>query len=87
MAEVPPVLQVPQGHIWIEGDNWRHSLDSNDFGPISMSLVIGKAEKIIWPWSRFGDIPQRPEKDRSRTVVKPGEPPIDLDGIIHGLTR
>lgn len=85
MAEVPPVLQVPLGHIWIEGDNWRKSLDSNDFGPISLSLVVGRAERILWPWFRFGDIPQAPEKDRSRTIVRSGNPPLDEDAIYHGL--
>ena len=38
---------VPYGHVWIEGDNWRKSLDSNDFGPISKGLIQGKA---IWVW-------------------------------------
>lgn len=26
---------VPWGHVWVEGDNWRDSLDSNDYGPVS----------------------------------------------------
>jgi inner membrane protease subunit 2 len=38
---------VPYGHVWIEGDNWRKSLDSNDFGPISKGLIQGKA---VWVW-------------------------------------
>lgn len=26
---------VPWGHVWVEGDNWRETVDSNDFGPVS----------------------------------------------------
>lgn len=25
---------VPRGHVWVEGDNWRDSIDSHDFGPV-----------------------------------------------------
>lgn len=38
---------VPHGHIWVEGDNWRKSYDSNDFGPISRALVDGKAVRVL----------------------------------------
>ena len=26
---------VPKGHVWVEGDNWRLTKDSNDYGPVS----------------------------------------------------
>ena len=29
------VVEVPKGHIWVEGDEGFHSGDSNDFGPVS----------------------------------------------------
>jgi inner membrane protease subunit 2 len=41
---------VPYGHVWIEGDNWRKSLDSNDFGPISKGLIQGKAVRVWRDW-------------------------------------
>lgn len=50
-----PTCQIPTGHLWVEGDN-IHSVDSNTFGPVSEGLVIGKASKIVWPLSRFGEI-------------------------------
>lgn len=28
-------IEVPKGHIWVEGDEGFHSGDSNDFGPVS----------------------------------------------------
>ena len=30
---------VPKGHVWLEGDNSNHSLDSRNFGPIPIGLV------------------------------------------------
>eukprot|EP01095_Lingulamoeba_sp_RSL-Kostka_P003918 TRINITY_DN15035_c0_g1_i1.p1 TRINITY_DN15035_c0_g1~~TRINITY_DN15035_c0_g1_i1.p1 ORF type:complete len:191 (+),score=35.68 TRINITY_DN15035_c0_g1_i1:71-643(+) len=41
------LIQIPPGHIWIEGDNSKTSIDSNFYGPIPKNLVIGKAKYII----------------------------------------
>lgn len=46
-------VKVPQGHCWVEGDNHKHSIDSNDFGPLSMGLIYAKATYIVWPFSRW----------------------------------
>jgi len=61
-------VMVPYGHIWVEGDNWRKTVDSNDFGPISMSLVAGRAAQIVWPYHRVGSIPEKRENQRTRVV-------------------
>ena len=29
-----PRVEVPYGHVWVEGDNARETVDSNDFGPV-----------------------------------------------------
>ncbi|KAI4732055.1 LexA/Signal peptidase [Aureobasidium sp. EXF-10728] len=47
--------RVPLGHVWVEGDNVGMSKDSNDYGPISKSLIAGKAICCLWPWERFGE--------------------------------
>lgn len=44
---------IPRNHLWVEGDNTAHSVDSNTFGPISQGLVVGKVVAIIWPLSRM----------------------------------
>ena len=49
-----PQATIPRNHLWVEGDNAFHSVDSNNFGPISQALVIGKVIGVIWPISRFG---------------------------------
>ncbi|GEQ68753.1 hypothetical protein JCM33374_g2421 [Metschnikowia sp. JCM 33374] len=45
---------IPRNHLWVEGDNAFHSVDSNKFGPISQGLVVGKVMGVIWPLSRIG---------------------------------
>lgn len=45
--------QIPRNHLWVEGDNSFHSIDSNNFGPISQALVVGKVAAIIWPLLRL----------------------------------
>jgi inner membrane protease subunit 2 len=39
---VPAQFTVPPGHVFVEGDNWRKSLDSNDFGTIPINLIGGR---------------------------------------------
>ena len=71
------IVPVPFGHVWVEGDNWRSSLDSNDFGPISKALITGKATAVVWPPSRFGSEAVKEIPGRSRithgTAVLPAE--------------
>lgn len=52
-AEILGKVVVPHGHVWVEGDNWRKSYDSNDFGPISKGLIEGKA---MWIWRRWWEV-------------------------------
>jgi inner membrane protease subunit 2 len=39
LTMLPPVIRVPIGHVWVEGDNWRESLDSNNLGAVSLAFV------------------------------------------------
>jgi len=52
-----PFVRIPQGHIWVEGDNWGNSVDSNNYGPVAKGLVSGVATNIIWPPSRIQKLP------------------------------
>ncbi|MDR3316039.1 MAG: signal peptidase I [Coriobacteriales bacterium] len=47
---------VPDGAIWVMGDNRTNSLDSRYFGPISEDEVTGRAIIRIWPLDRFGGL-------------------------------
>jgi len=55
-GEPPTYAQIPQGYIWIEGDNKHQSYDSREYGPIPIQLVQGKAIMRIWPISMMGRV-------------------------------
>jgi len=40
---------VPNGYVWIEGDNKSSSVDSRDYGPIPMGLLQGKVVLCVYP--------------------------------------
>ena len=50
-----PKHHVPEGELFVMGDNRSNSLDSRfSLGYIPIDKVIGKAEIVIWPPSRMG---------------------------------
>ncbi|OTB06389.1 hypothetical protein M426DRAFT_55369 [Hypoxylon sp. CI-4A] len=52
-----PTIRVPMGHVWVEGDGGeRFSVDSNDYGPISTNLIIGRVTHVVWPFHRAGKV-------------------------------
>lgn len=60
-------IVVPPRHIWVEGDNWRKSYDSNDLGPISMGLLDGIALRV-WRDGWFEPIQDKRKEFKSRVV-------------------
>jgi signal peptidase I len=65
-SEFGPVT-VPQGRLWVMGDNRTHSADSRAHcpmlctgdptaGTVPVANVIGKARFIVWPPSRWGGV-------------------------------
>ncbi|CAK8676520.1 unnamed protein product [Clavelina lepadiformis] len=44
---------VPRGHVWLEGDNSAHSLDSRQYGPIPLGLVRSRVIIKLLPMRDF----------------------------------
>ena len=55
VANFPPTL-VPQGDVWVLGDNRNNSEDSRYFGPVPLKSIRGQAIIIWWPPRYIGAV-------------------------------
>ncbi|KAJ5782404.1 Peptidase S26A signal peptidase I [Penicillium paradoxum] len=47
------MIQVPEGHVFLAGDNLPWSRDSRNYGPVPMGLINGKIIARVWPPSKM----------------------------------
>jgi len=50
-------VRVPDGQLWVMGDNRNNSEDARYHGPVPVSDVIGKGRAVILPVSRWRTVP------------------------------
>jgi signal peptidase I len=49
-------LTVPEGMVYLLGDNRPYSHDSTEFGPVDKKWITGRALFRVFPFNRFGAI-------------------------------
>lgn len=54
LVDITYPYTVPEGEIWVMGDNRTNSKDSRYFGSVKEKSVTGKACFIYWPLENFG---------------------------------
>lgn len=63
--------KVPEGKLFVMGDNRRNSVDGRSFGFIEADSVLGEADFIYWPLPDFGLIPQyQLNEDQTAIITK-----------------
>ncbi len=84
---------VPQGHIWVEGDNPLFSIDSRHYGPVAMENVCGRIVYRLWPRVRKAKENKRQRQnadehehfERDSCLISRKRPqPITEDEMING---
>ncbi|KAJ5832551.1 Peptidase S26A signal peptidase I [Penicillium riverlandense] len=53
VGKTPDMIQVPEGHVFLMGDNLPWSRDSRNYGPVPMALINGKIVARVWPPSKM----------------------------------
>jgi signal peptidase I len=54
--DMPPQT-IPEGNVWVMGDNRGMSFDSRNIGPIAVKKIDGEAFFMFWPIDQFGHGP------------------------------
>ncbi len=49
-------VDVPEGQLFLMGDNRNNSSDSRAIGPVDVDRVVGKAVLRFWPFDTFGPV-------------------------------
>ena len=62
-----PEQVVPDGMLFVMGDNRENSFDSRNWGMLPEDLVIGRADIRYWPFDQIGMV-QHPHPESAVTA-------------------
>lgn len=70
------MVQVPEGHCWLGGDNLPYSRDSRHYGPVPLGLIQGKVIGVwrwTFPWGSWTPVKNTLEPVEWEEEATPGE--------------
>eukprot|EP00953_Heterococcus_sp_UTEX-ZZ885_P037563 19293-Heterococcus_DN1.PRE.6 len=69
---------VPEGHMWLEGDNSSNSTDSRVYGAVPQAMLKGRVWLKLWPLTEFGRIGRTRPIEQSQSTIQRAVPVIEV---------